>query len=75
VIDLDDLDFDADDYGGDDELASRETKCRDCQVTDVYWAKDRHDHWVLYDFKTSRKHQCNAEHVTANRLDAFENTE
>lgn len=74
--DFDDMYLDREDFyeqGGDEEPL-RETKCRDCRSEEVYWY-DVGNRWVLMDYNSGKPHKCNAEHLTALRINAFENLE
>lgn len=48
----------------------RETTCRDCGSTNVYWAQEN-DLWVLYG-TNSRRHKCDKRKLTRIRTDAFD---
>lgn len=59
-----------DDYYRERGSEPRETTCRDCGSTDVYWVQED-GLWVLYG-TDSRRHKCNAKKLTRIRLDAFD---
>lgn len=61
-----------DEYDRDDDTEPRETRCRDCNSADVYWAQNNAGRWVLYDLN-SRVHRCKQDALTERRLDAFDN--